>query len=398
MEPMQHHWWSRSLVRAMLAIALAATAAALPYSACAARQPAVTRAQGEALSKAEFAGLVQGLSEPGGFFHSDNFTSNETSYLHVVGAFQELGVGGGAYVGVGPEQNFSYIAKIRPRIAFIVDIRRQAMLQHLLYKALFQLSENRGEFLSSLLSRPLSGAAAKETARIEVLVDHFTQAQASAELYNANGARVRKLLEEELGLKLSDQDREQLNYVFSAFRDDGLAISFRFGQAGFGGYRRFPDLRELILEKDLKGNLGNFLASEEDYQRVRALHLQNRIVPLVGDFAGSKAFGALGAYLRKHGHTVSAFYTSNVEQFLFQNGVFPAFVQNVRALPIDENSVFIRAVPSRQPHPMQVSGHRTTTLLQRISVFLKDADAGTYPDYRTLVTTHFLAPKQLQPQ
>jgi hypothetical protein len=70
----------------------------------------------------------------------------------------------------------------------------------------------------------------------------------------------------------------------------------------------------------------------------------------------------------------------------------------VRALPIDENSVFIRAVPSRQPHPMQVSGHRTTTLLQRISVFLKDADAGTYPDYRTLVTTHFLAPKQLQPQ
>jgi hypothetical protein len=395
---MNDRWLARSFARAALVLALAAAAAALPYSACAVRNATVTRAEGEALSKAEFASLVQGLSEPGGFFHSDNFTSNETSYLHVVGGFQEFGVGGGAYVGVGPEQNFTYIAKLRPRIAFIVDIRRQAMLQHLLYKALFQLSETRADFLSRLLSRPLAGAAAKDNARIEVLLDHLAQAPPSAELYAANGTRVRKLLEEELGLKLSEQDREQLNYVFSAFRDDGLGISFRFGQSGFGGYRRFPDLRDLILEKDLKGNLGNFLASDEDYQRVRSLHLQNRIVPLVGDFAGTKAFAALGSYLRKHGHTVSAFYTSNVEQFLFQNGVFPAFVNNVRALPIDENSVFIRAVPSRQPHPMQVSGHRTTTLLQRIGVFLKDADAGAYPDYRTLVTTHYLAPKQPQPQ
>ena len=397
---MQQRWWRRSLTRAALALTLAAAAGALPYSACAVRQPAVTRAaaQGEALTKAEFVGLVQGLSEPGGFFHSDNFTSNETSYLHVVGGFQEFGVGGGAYVGVGPEQNFTYIAKIRPRMAFIVDIRRQAVLQHLLYKALFQLSETRGDFLSRLLSRPLSGAAAKENAGIEVVLDQLAQAQPSAEMYTANGTRVRKLLEEELGLKLSEQDREQLNYVFSSFRDEGLGISFRFGQAGFGGYRRFPDLRDLILEKDLKGNLGNFLASDDDYQRVRTLHLQNRIIPLVGDFAGSKAFVALGDYMRKHDLKVSAFYTSNVEQFLFQNGVFPAFVQNVHALPIDENSVFIRAVPSRQPHPMQVAGHRTTTLLQRISVFLKDADAGVYDDYRTLVTTHFLAPKQPQAQ
>jgi hypothetical protein len=395
---MQQRWWARSLGRAAMVIALAAGVAALPYSACAVRQPPVTHAEGEALSKAEFASLVRGLSEPGGFFHSDNFTSNETSYLHVVGLLQEFGVGGGAYVGVGPEQNFTYIAKLKPRVAFIVDIRRQAMLQHLLYKALFQIAESRGDFLSRLLSRPLSGPAAKSNASIQVMLDHFVQAQPQPELYAATGARVRKLLEEELLLKLSEQDREQLNYVFSAFRDDGLGISFRFGQSGFGGYRRFPDLRDLILEKDLKGNLGNFLASDEDFQRVREMHLQNRIVPLVGDFAGGKVFVALGDYLRKHGHTVSAFYTSNVEQFLFQNGVFPAFVHNVRALPIDERSVFIRAVPSRQPHPMQVNGHRTTTLLQHIGVFLKDADAGAYPDYRTLVTTHYLVSKQPQPQ
>ena len=57
---------------------------------------------------------------------------------------------------MGPEQNFTYIAKIRPRIAFIVDIRRQAIIQHLMYKAVFHLSPDRVQFLS----RPLEPAIA----------------------------------------------------------------------------------------------------------------------------------------------------------------------------------------------------------------------------------------------
>ena len=49
---------------------------------------------------------------------------------------------GGAYLGVGPEQNFNYIAAIRPAITVIFDIRQQAVMQHLLFKALFELSAN----------------------------------------------------------------------------------------------------------------------------------------------------------------------------------------------------------------------------------------------------------------
>src|SRR6185436_7936591 len=88
----------------------------------------------ESLSAAEFSRLSREFSEEGGYFRSDNFTSNETSYLHVVDKLKQLGASGGAYLGVGPEQNFTYIAKIRPRIAFIVDIRRQAVIQHLMFK------------------------------------------------------------------------------------------------------------------------------------------------------------------------------------------------------------------------------------------------------------------------
>jgi hypothetical protein len=381
----------RRLTPWALLLALLAPVGWFASPACAVRRANVARPE-PGLSRTEFASLVQGLSEAGGYFHSDNFTSNETSYLHVVDKLRELGVGGGAYLGVGPEQNFTYIAKIRPRLAFIVDIRRQAMLQHLLYKAVFQLAPDRAAFLSLLLSRPAPDEPARGPG-IPALLAHFEKTPPSAEAYAANGDRIRRVIEEELSIPLSDQDRQQLNYVYSAFRDEGLAIGFRFGQANWGGgYRRFPDFKDLVLEHDLRGNLGHFLASEEDYQYVRGLQLENRIVPLVGDFAGKKALAAVADYLRRHGLSVSAFYTSNVEQFLFQNGVFSAFVDNVRRLPIDEKSVFIRAVPSRgQPHPALVSGHRTVTLLQKVSLFLLDHDAGAYADYHDLVTTHFIA-------
>lgn len=363
---------------------------ALVASACGVRPPARTPGPSEGLSRAEFAALVQTLSEDGGYFHSDNFTSNETSYLHVVDRLRELGVNGGAYVGVGPEQNFSYIAKLRPRIVFIVDIRRQAVLQHLMYKALFHASERRADFLSRLLSRPLPPGP--PPASLEALLDAFGEARSPLDAYEANRDAVLRAIERDFGVPLSLQDRRQLDYVYSAFRKEGLGISFRFGQAEWGRYRRFPDLREILQETDLAGRPGSFLASEEDYRFVRSLQLSNRIVPIVGDFAGTKALAGVADYLRRHHETVSAFYTSNVEQYLFQNDVFGAFVENVRRLPIDDKSVFIRAVPGRgRPHPALVPGHRTTTLLQKIAVFLDDATAGAYPDYRSLVTTHFIA-------
>jgi hypothetical protein len=77
--------------------------------------------------------------------------------------------------------------------------------------------------------------------------------------------------------------------------------------------RFFPTFRGILLERELDGDLGNFLAREEDYRFVRELHLQNRIIPVVGDFAGPKALRPIRGYLKEKGYSVSAFYTSNVE-------------------------------------------------------------------------------------
>jgi hypothetical protein len=342
------------------------------------------------LPAAEFARLVRELSDDGGFFRSDNFTSNETAYLTVVDKLRSLGASGGAYIGVGPEQNFTYIAKIRPRIAFIVDIRRQAIIQHLMYKAIFHLSPDRVQFLSRLLSRPLpKDKAPKPEAPIQEILAFFSQAADDEKSYASNLAAIQKTIEEDFQFPLSQDDQKSLRYVYSSFRQDGLDIAYRMDDSR-GGY--FPTLKDLILQPDLSGRLGNFLAVNEDYEFVRNLHRKNLIIPVVGDFAKKKALPAVGDFLRKNGFTVTAFYTSNVEQYLFQNEVFAAFANNVKTLPINERSLFIRSATGRFAHPARLPGHRASTLLQNMGLFLKDFDEGRYQNYQDLVLTNFIAP------
>jgi hypothetical protein len=377
--------WHSFAVASMLALTLIGNATFARQSV-----PAVREQPREGLSAAEFSRLVRDLSEDGGYFRSDNFTSNETSYLHVVGKLRELGATGGAYIGVGPEQNFTYIAKVRPRIAFIIDIRRQAILQHLMFKAIFQLAANRAQYLSLLLSKPLpKDKGPSADASVNDILTFFSQSQADERTYASNLAAIRKAIKEDFQVPLSDADQTSLDYVYKNFRDDGLDIAYRM-EGSRGGW--FPSLKELIVQPDQHNKLGNFLATKEDYEFVRDLHRKNLIIPVVGDFAGKKALAAIGDYLRKASFTVTAFYTSNVEQYLFQNGVFTGFAENIRKLPLTDKSLFIRAVPNtRFTHPAQLPGHRTTTLLQQMTVFLKDFDEGRYQTYTDLVMTHYIA-------
>ncbi len=343
----------------------------------------------DSLSAQEFSRLIREVSEEGGYFFSDNLISNETPYLTVVEKLRQLAGGGGAYIGVGPEQNFTYIAKLRPRIAFIVDIRRQAMIQHLMYKAIFQLSPNRLQFLSRWLSKPLMKDAPLPDDSINVMLAYFTKKSGDEQAYAANLAAIRKTIQDDFQFALSPRDQTSLEDVFKSFRERGLDTAFTLNGWSDG---EFPTLSEVILQPDQNGKLGNFLASREDYDFVRGLHLKNLIIPVVGDFGGKKALTAIGDYLRKTGLTVTAFYASNVEQYLFEDGSFAAFANNVRKLPISERSLFIRWVYQRYYHPARMAGQRSTSLLQRMSVFLTDFDAGRYQNYVDLISTNYIAP------
>ncbi|HEX4945943.1 MAG TPA: hypothetical protein VFZ34_04745 [Blastocatellia bacterium] len=362
-----------------------------------AQAPAAKQTDG--LSAAEFSRLSREMSEEGGYFRSDNFTSNETAYLTVVDKLKQLGASGGAYLGVGPEQNFTYIAKIRPRIAFIMDIRRQAVLQHLVYKAVFHHATNRVQFLSLLLSRPLpKEKAPTPNSPVDEIVAFFSTGQPDEKAYAANLALIRKTIQEDFQFPLSENDQKGVEYVYSTFRDEGLQISYRSGSnnpgGGFGGGGGggFPVLKDLILQTDLNGKQGNFLVSNEDYEFLRGMHRKNLIIPVVGNFGGPKALGEIGEYLKKNGYTVTAYYTSNVEQYLFDGELFSAWANNVKKLPLTDKSLFIRSASGRGAHPARLPGHRAATLLQLMTVFLKDFDAGAYKSHSDLVLTNYIAP------
>ena len=361
----------------------------------------------QAIPAAEFGRIVKEFSEPGGSFRSDNFVSNETSYLYIVDRLKELGATGGAYIGVGPEQNFTYIAKIRPQIAFIVDIRRQAVIQHLMFKALFHLAETRTKFLSLLFSKPILGTGPGPDAPAEDLLAYFAKTATDYAVFTRNLDLIRTTITRDFHVAIDARDRAMLAYVYAAFRNDNLDLRYQSG--GYSGYRGFgrygymtrgswgyfPTFADLVLQPDLHGKLGSFLAIRKDYEFVRAMQENNRIIPVVGDFAGTKALAAVADFLKNNGYAVTAFYTSNVEQYLFSEGEFEAFAKNVGLFPITEKSLFIRAYPNqRTQHPAAIGNHRLTTLLQKMTVFLDDFRRGLYTDYWTLVMTHYIGARQ----
>src|SRR5262244_2325524 len=168
------------------------------------------------LTDKEFWRMITDFCEAGGYFRSDNFLSNEAGYQHVIPLLKKSIRPGGVYLGVGPEQNFTYVVALEPKMAFIVDIRRQNMLEHLLYKALMELSPDRVEFLSRLFSRarPYSvDVHASPTA----LVDAYEKIRQSEDLFEANVRSVIDHLTKEKGFDLSSEDEATVRYVYHAF-------------------------------------------------------------------------------------------------------------------------------------------------------------------------------------
>jgi hypothetical protein len=289
---------------------------------------------------AAFWRMFSEFSEPNGYFRSDNLVSNERTFQEVIPALQAKVKPDSAYVGVGPEQNFTYLVALRPQIAFIVDIRRQNGLLHLLYKALLEMSADRVEFLSRLFSRPEpSGARSRSTP--DALFYSFRKVEPSPELFDQNLRAVIGHLVTHHHFPLTENDKRAIEYIYSAFYEGGPDLSYSMGGRRMGA-RRFPTYAELMQATDGVGTNHAYLASNENYQALRELEMNNRVIPVVGDFAGDKAIRAVARYLTARGLTIGAFYTSNVEYYLYQNGRRDAFMSNVQALPLDRGSTFIR--------------------------------------------------------
>jgi hypothetical protein len=320
------------------------------------------------LSDTAFWQLVTDLSEPGGSFISDNLVSNESTFQRVVPDLRRAAGPGGVYLGVGPDQNFTYIAALQPRMAFIVDVRRQNMLLHLMYKAMIELSATRAEFLSRLLSRPPPPVSAPAIAE---LVAWYQRAVPDQAMFDRNVHEVIEHLVERHRFPLSTADIAAVGRIQRAFFEAGPELRYSYP------HRWFPSFADLVLETDDRGEHHGYLSSDEAFQRLKQIEASNLVVPVVGDFAGTRALRAVGRYLKAHGARVNVFYTSNVEFYLFEHGGWNGFLANVATLPLDRNSVFIRAHfdnGSRQ-------GSRSSTELDPIGDVMSAYSAGRIRSY-----------------
>jgi hypothetical protein len=286
------------------------------------------------LSDRDFWRLVVDSSERDGYFRSDNLTSNELLYQRVIPDLLRRTRPGAVYLGVGPEQNFTYMAAVRPAFAVIFDVRRGNMLVQLMYKALFELARDRVEFVSMLFSKPRPrGVGADST-----VADLFAAVGAVPSdegLHARNLKAIRDQLTMTHGFPLVAADLDGVEYAYRAFYSRGFAIRYQ------------PTYDDLMIQTDGEGVARSYLASEAGFAFLKDLESRNLVVPIVGDFAGPKAIRSIGAYLKAHDATVAAFYLSNVEQYLYQDGKWTAFCRNVAALPLDNSSTFIRSSSGR---------------------------------------------------
>jgi hypothetical protein len=258
------------------------------------------------------------------------------------------------------------------------------MIQHLMYKALFELAEDRADFLSLLFSRRRPAGIPADATPMQLL-EAFYPVAADSVMYWRTLRQLETHLTKQHGFTLTAEDIEGMAFVFTSFSLGGPDITYNYGQGGFGRNRGMPSFADLMVATDAAGVNRGFLGTEQQYDVVRQLHLRNLIVPVVGDFAGPKALRAVGEYLKAHNAVVSAIYTSNVEQYLFREPhKWRQYYENVATLPLDSTSTFVRAV-FNFGYAGGGSSARSITMLQPVQELLKAFREGKVTGYFDVV-------------
>jgi len=289
---------------------------------------------------AEFWRMMTDFSEAGGDYQYENFVSNEISYQEVIPELSRLAKPGGVYFGVATEQNFTYIDVVRPKVAFIFDLRRQNTMVLLVYKALFEMADNRADFVSLLFSRKRPAGLDANSSAV-ALFQAYAEAKPDAQLYADTLKNIKDRLIRQHRFALSADDEEKIEYVFNIFFRGGPRMDYGFASTAPNPY--VPSYHMLAVTNDGHGKNWVYLNREESYKHIREMQQKNLIVPLVGDFTGVKAIRTVSQYVKDHGSTLSVFYISNVEDYI--QAKWSDYLANLATLPSDNSTLLIRFEP-----------------------------------------------------
>jgi hypothetical protein len=309
-----------------------------------------------AIPDAEFWRLAEDLSEPDAPTVANYVLSSDVAVPIVAREAAERVKPGGVYLGIGHEENYSYISATRPRIAFITNAGRGTLHLHLMYKALFELAADRAELISLLFTKPRpDGLTAASTA--SDLMNAYWNIRTSPEVvYRKNLQAIQGVLTSTHRLPLTAQDLAGIEHAYFQFYWHGPSING--GSPGTAPSARNLMFAELMAVRDAAGGERSYLSTEERFTVVKELHTRNLIVPLVGDLAGLKTLRAIGEFLRTRSAAVSGLYVAGIEATLTQRGLRASYCANLATLPIDESSMFIR--PGRIANAITVQGIRGT--------------------------------------
>jgi hypothetical protein len=249
------------------------------------------------------------------------------------------------------------------------------------------LSSDRLDFLSRLFSRPRPADIEKDASAV-VLFDGFRDVEPDQDLYQQNLQAIKHCLIDEHGFHLTTDDESTVAYILRAFYFGGPNLTYSGPRPPTRTI--LPTYEELMIDSDNNGKTRSFVATEENFRTVQELEKENLIVPLVADFAGPTAIRSVGQYLKERNGTVTAFYVSNVEQYLFMNESWKKFYDNVATLPLDSKSVFIRPLinvgtGTYTASPLFRSGFHWDTLLFPIRDLIEAFNADMIHTYYDVI-------------
>lgn len=312
-----------------------------------------------------------------------NLVSNELGFQNVIPYFQQNIEVHGIYIGVGPDQNFTYISSTRPAFAFIIDIRKENQLLHYLFKACFELASSSQEYLSLLFSKPL----VNRLSSLRDIVYNFSKIEGDRNIFDKNWILLSQIIQK-YREGVSKIEMEKIHSIYNNYFEYHLMLRTRDDAESWQGWP-YPTYKDYLLTTDPFGHCWNFLNDESSFLWLKNMQIKNRIVPIIGDLTGKKALKAIADFAVQRGKKISTVYVSNSEKYIFNNHLFNQYMINITHLPIAERSLLIRAVANRpeQLHPEFREGQIVSSVAQRIKSFIqlyKNSQYNTYWDVATL--------------
>jgi hypothetical protein len=203
---------------------------------------------------------------------------------------------GGIYVGVASDPNYTLIAVAKPEFAFLLDIDRQVIDMHAIYKVFLAASDDPETMRRRWSKRELRRS-----------VD---------------------LLEE----GLANEEPKARKRIIDLFEEVHEIVHENLGK---------------VAQRERDGKGTSWLSNDEYYGYIRRMFEVGRVRVMPGNLLGANTMASIAAAARELELPVRVFYPSNAEDYF---GYGDGYRNNVRGLPIDDTSVVIRTIATNPLH------------------------------------------------